>query len=183
LKPSNILISATWRALIGDFGSSRFEADNATLTPEGGTVRYAAPEQFEANTACTPKVDVFSFGLILYELLVGEPVFPVSMSPFAVSRAHRDGTRPSIPDSVGAFMQQLIDRCWSTNPGKRSQIQEIVPEYRADTFAAFYRMLIIVQVASPWMPCGLGNNVRDAGLAVVQSFRHFQKDQYTGRAD
>jgi serine/threonine protein kinase len=134
LKPSNILISGTWRALIGDFGSGRSQFDEGTLTPDSGTVHYAAPEQFEEQV-CTTKVDVFSFGLIIYELLLGRPLFPVSMSPFAVIRAHRDGTRPAIPDSVGAFMQQLIGRCWSANPDKRPQFQEILDECRAVDFA------------------------------------------------
>jgi serine/threonine protein kinase len=134
LKPSNILLNGTWRALIGDFGSSRFELDRATLTTESGTVRYAAPGQFEESACCTTKVDVFSFGLILYELLLNRPVFPVSIHPFSVIRAHRDGSRPSIPSSISTFMQELIRRYWSVNPDSRPSFQEILNGFRSIDF-------------------------------------------------
>jgi serine/threonine-protein kinase len=69
LKPSNILINDKGRVVIGDFGSSRNV--NADITPVGaGTLQYAAPELGE-EVDWTSRVDVYSFGLILYELLVG----------------------------------------------------------------------------------------------------------------
>jgi serine/threonine protein kinase len=56
LKPSNILIKTNWRALIADFGTSRFELEDTT--PEGSIVRYAALELFEGETKCTSKGDL-----------------------------------------------------------------------------------------------------------------------------
>jgi serine/threonine protein kinase len=67
-------------ALIGDFGTSRLEVDDATLTTEAGTVHYAAPEMFNEGEL-TYKADVFSFGLVLYEILVGSAVFPLRNIP------------------------------------------------------------------------------------------------------
>jgi serine/threonine protein kinase len=81
LKPSNILINDLGQTLIGDFGSSRYEWDDATLTGGAGTVNYAAPEQFR-DEGTTNKVDIFSFASILYEIYVGSAVFPVGSALF-----------------------------------------------------------------------------------------------------
>jgi serine/threonine protein kinase len=74
LKPSNILLNADGQTLIADFGTSRCKANDHTPTHDTGTPHYAAPELFE-DDARTKKVDVFSFGLICYEILVGRAVF------------------------------------------------------------------------------------------------------------
>jgi serine/threonine protein kinase len=134
LKPSNILIREDWGAVIGDFGSSCFESDDATITPDSGTVHYAAPELFGPKAVSSQKSDVFAFGLIVYEIVEGRPVFRSSMTHFEVIRALRDGTRPSISSSCGSFMQSLIVRCWSTNPSDRPSFQEILDEFRSVNF-------------------------------------------------
>jgi serine/threonine protein kinase len=133
LKPSNILINEFGHSMISDFGSSRLESDDATLTSGAGTPHYAAPEQFR-DDPYTNKVDVFSFGLILYEILVGSPVFPFSLPPFPVMRMILKGEMPSIPDSCGKFMQLLIPRCWSMNPDNRPSFEDIFLEFQAAQF-------------------------------------------------
>jgi mitogen-activated protein kinase kinase len=117
LKPSNILITAGWRALISDFGSSRFEPED--FTAESGTVHYAAPELFQDGIACTTKADLWSFGLILFELFTGRAVFPISMTPFEVIATHRSTIMPDTPAGHGEFLCNLIRRCWSTDPSSR----------------------------------------------------------------
>jgi serine/threonine-protein kinase len=77
---------------ICDFGSSRSEDDTAAIATETetGSVHYAAPEQYE-DGFCTTKLDVFAFGLVLYEMLTRVPVFHPSQSPFTLIqrlRAH-----------------------------------------------------------------------------------------------
>jgi serine/threonine-protein kinase len=89
LKPSNILLRSNGRALIGDFGSSRFENDDGTLTGCSGTVHYAAPELFEESGFVSRKADVFGFGLILSEIVSGFAVFPRSLEPFEAIRKMR----------------------------------------------------------------------------------------------
>jgi serine/threonine protein kinase len=135
LKPSNILVTGAGRALIADFGTSRFEFEDATLTPDSGTVRYAALELFEDNVTCTPKVDTFSFGLILFEILCDRPAFPNSMGQFEVIRALRQENMPPIPDSCGSLMQGLISRCWSKDPALRPSFPEIFDLFQSRDFA------------------------------------------------
>jgi serine/threonine protein kinase len=137
LKPSNILINARGEPLIADFGTSVPEEYKEEYSSEGGSVHYAAPEQYLDEFACTNKVDVFAFGLILYEILVGSPVFAPSMEPFPVMRQLCHGEMPSIPDKCGVLMQNLIPRCWSMDPTKRPSFDDIFNEFAAQEFELF----------------------------------------------
>jgi serine/threonine protein kinase len=139
LKPMNIMINGKGRALIGDFGASRYEDNESTQTPgsETGTVHYAAPELFQETIPYTNKVDVFSFGSILYEILVGSPVFDPDEPPFPVMRVILAGEMPPVPDSCGKYMQQLITRCWSKEPESRPSFPDIFEDFRAHNFAIF----------------------------------------------
>jgi serine/threonine protein kinase len=133
LKPSNILLDDLGYPLIGDFGTSRYESDDATFTGETGTVYYAAPEMFK-EVIPTTKVDIFSFGLVLYEILVGSPVFPLSMAARPVMKCILNSDMPKIPSTCGEMMQKLIKRCWSMNPGDRPSFDDIFAEFQANNF-------------------------------------------------
>jgi serine/threonine protein kinase len=137
LKPSNILINDLGQTLIGDFGTSRYECDDATWTGDTGTVHYAAPEQYQDKEGYTSKVDIFSFGLILYEILAGAAVFPVSMTPFQIMRQVLKGDMPSIPERFGEFMQNLIPRCWSMDSQSRPSFEDIFLELQSRDFNIF----------------------------------------------
>jgi serine/threonine protein kinase len=95
------------------------------MTGDTGTVHYAAPEMFREGVY-TSKIDVFSFGLICYEILVGSGVFPESMAIFPIMRQLMKGDMPPIPERCGKFMQRLISRCWSLDPESRPSFAEIL---------------------------------------------------------
>jgi serine/threonine protein kinase len=126
LKPENILINGRGEALISDFGTARPETCDSTLTEGCGTVHYAAPECFVENADCTDRIDVFSFGSIVYEILTETAAFPLSMSPFDVIRTLRSRKMPTIPESCGTFMQTLIGECWSHVPELRPSFHRII---------------------------------------------------------
>jgi serine/threonine protein kinase len=134
LKPANILLNEKGHPLICDFGSSRFESDAATPLPDTGTVCYAAPEQYLEGAALTSKVDIFSFGLLLYEVLVGSPVFSSSDPPFTVIRRLRTRDLPTVPPRLGPLMQDLIGRCWEPNPESRPSFHDILCLFRDHQF-------------------------------------------------
>jgi abelson tyrosine-protein kinase 1/abelson tyrosine-protein kinase 2 len=134
LKPSNVLLNARGEPLISDFGSSRFESNDYTLTPGGGTVNYAAPELFTEGATHTRQVDVYAFGLLMYEILTGAAAFPSTDFPFPILKRILRGQMPEVPDEGGSFMQELIPRCWSLAPEKRPRVDEIIREFRAAEF-------------------------------------------------
>jgi serine/threonine protein kinase len=130
LKPGNILINGHGDALISDFGAVRPEKSNHTLTSECGTVHYAAPECWIDDANYTSKVDVFSFGSVLYEIVTENPAFQASMCPFDVLRQLRSGEMPAVPGFCGSFMQTLIHRCWSQDPDSRPSFRRIIKEFQ-----------------------------------------------------
>jgi hypothetical protein len=157
LKPSNILINERGEALIADFGTSRSEYDNGTLTCDAGTVNYAAPEMYKENPY-TNKVDVFSFGVVLYEVLVGRRVFSISDPPFVVMRSVFRGDMPVIPDRVGNVMQSLISRCWSLKAEDRPSFDDILNEFQTKEFeivpgASSQKILEYARSVLDWESC------------------------------
>jgi hypothetical protein len=79
--------------------------------------------------------DVFSFGLIVYELLTGDPVFSPNLTlnetayKFAVA-----ANRPVIPAFVLSSTKELITMCWETKPDDRSTFEEIVDQLKEMKF-------------------------------------------------
>jgi serine/threonine protein kinase len=133
LKPRNILLNSEYHALIGDFGTSCCERLDHTPTPDAGTLYYAAPEMFE-EVAQTTKLDVFSFGLVLYEILVGYPVFSHDQTPFEILWKITRGNMPNIPDKVLPSMKSLIKRCWALKPDDRPTFEDIFQDLKSNNF-------------------------------------------------
>lgn len=90
LKPSNILTTPQGRIKVVDFGTSRFLDEPGTVSIVAVTPMYASPEQLRAERL-TVAVDVFSLGVVLYELLTGNLPFQERGSLFsALERAARE---------------------------------------------------------------------------------------------
>jgi hypothetical protein len=135
LKPSNILVNSKGHAWIADFGVSWLVDDVATSSGGTGTPCYAAPELYRDDVDCTPKCDVFSFGLVLYEILTMRAVFDPSELGFPIIRRLRARDLPKIPSEHGAFMQRLITKCWENDPQDRPSFQEMFTWFQAAKFA------------------------------------------------
>jgi CD48 antigen len=135
LKPGNLLIDDKGQIRIADFGTAKLE-DCGTTTGAIGTISYMASEMLDGAQA-TKKVDVFAFGLIVYEFLVGESVFPKTGSAFQVAGMHVKDIRPEIPKVIHRSIGNMIKRCWSKNPDDRPTFDEIFDSWEEDWFPFF----------------------------------------------
>jgi serine/threonine protein kinase len=134
LKPANILLDRDFRGMICDFGLSRPQYVQGWPTGGTGTYWYAAPEQLYEDIEHTPKTDVFTFGLVLYEIIGNFPVFDVSLPLAEVVRRLRDRRLPEIPAEFGPLMQRLIPRCWLNDPKDRPSFRDIFRTFESAGF-------------------------------------------------
>ncbi|KAG2495213.1 hypothetical protein HYH03_006819 [Edaphochlamys debaryana] len=137
LKPSNILLNATGRAKISDFGLSRvkYSAYLDTNRPETGSMAYMAPECWDPHLdgGLSDKMDIFSYGVVLWELVTGErPWASCKMADF-VRLVVSQGARLRTPTDDGACpyaLRALISACTEERPSERPSIEHIVAELR-----------------------------------------------------
>jgi serine/threonine protein kinase len=122
LKPANLFLDDEFRVQIGDFGSSRLCEFDVTLTV-AGTPLYMAPEVTRGHY--DQKADVYSFGLILYEMIVGNALFSGSGEKGALFIDLQKGWRPPIPSEVYEVSKRLIEECWVEDPKNRPSFADI----------------------------------------------------------
>jgi serine/threonine protein kinase len=131
LKPSNVLVDAQFRATLIDFGIVKLlSTDASKLTATGaflGTPLYAAPEQVRTDTA-DARCDLYSFGLMAYELLTGK--LPFSEFPgleMMRRRAFETSPPPStVNPRVPPGLDRLVLRCLEPKPENRYQTMAAV---------------------------------------------------------
>jgi eukaryotic-like serine/threonine-protein kinase len=122
VKPENVLVADDGRVKVADFGLARALTDASTVT-RGlllGTVNYISPEQ-ALGDAATPRSDVYSTGVMLYELLTGVPPH-TGPTDFVIVRSHIDNDVPAPSDaapSVPAAVDDLVRRATAREPAER----------------------------------------------------------------
>ena len=143
LKPANLLIDHSGVLKISDFGLSKVrpkpelaEKEAYTMTGETGSYRFMAPEVYR-HEEYDETVDVYSFAMIFFYLLIGRPPWPTLPGLEAVRKAALEGDRPNIPRDVDVRLQALLKDTWDDNRKVRppfSKISVTLSTYNKDVY-------------------------------------------------
>lgn len=123
LKPANILIDGRGEPYLTDFGLAKYSSAEESLSVAGqvmGTPLYMSPEQ-ASGAPVTPATDIYSLGVVLYELLAGRTPFPRSDIALLLQRIQHEqppapkAVRPSCPRDLS----QICMKCLSKAPAER----------------------------------------------------------------
>jgi serine/threonine-protein kinase len=121
LKPANVMIDGDGNARILDFGLAGLTEEFQDTELTAGTPAYMAPEQLDGNEQ-TVRTDIYSLGLVLYELFTGRKAFEAPTLHELV-KLRRSNTAPSTPTSIvrdlDPVIEKVIDRCMQIDPSLR----------------------------------------------------------------
>ncbi|KAG7339958.1 adenylate and guanylate cyclase catalytic domain containing protein [Nitzschia inconspicua] len=129
LKAKNILVDSRFRAKVADFGFSHFKMSGMSKTAAilQGTPFFMAPEYLRRKSEYTAACDIYSLGMIFYEIYARQAPFegedPRKTLPKICSP--RINKRPTIPDACPPRMGDIIRKCWSANPFFRPSAKDL----------------------------------------------------------
>ncbi|CAM8902390.1 unnamed protein product [Rhodiola kirilowii] len=126
LKTANLLMDENEVVKVADFGVARVQAPSGVMTAETGTYRWMAPEVIE-HKAYNHKADIFSFGILLWELLTGEVPYSQLTPLQAAVGVVQKGMRPSTPKDTHPKLVSLLENCWQQDPTLRPNFSDITP--------------------------------------------------------
>ncbi|KAK2973629.1 hypothetical protein RJ640_029621 [Escallonia rubra] len=116
---------------IGDLGLSKIKQKTLVSGGVRGTIPWMAPELLNSESMVTEKVDVYSFGIVMWELLAGEEPYTSMRSEEIIAGIIKGNLRPEIPCWCDPAWRSLMERCWSSDPDARPAFSEIAKELRA----------------------------------------------------
>ncbi|HLX82198.1 MAG TPA: serine/threonine-protein kinase [Burkholderiales bacterium] len=126
IKPANIMVSADWRAKVTDFGVAHVASSSMTQTGSAlGSPKYMSPEAV-TGLPVDPRADIFSLGVVLYEMLVRRTPFERAgdNTVFAVMHRIAGEAHPAVTQfdpQIPAAFNTILDRALAKSPDKRYQ--------------------------------------------------------------
>ncbi|KAB1269487.1 Mitogen-activated protein kinase kinase kinase 12 [Camelus dromedarius] len=125
LKSPNMLITYDDVVKISDFGTSKELSDKSTKMSFAGTVAWMAPEVIR-NEPVSEKVDIWSFGVVLWELLTGEIPYKDVDSSAIIWGVGSNSLHLPVPSSCPDGFKILLRQCWNSKPRNRPSFRQIL---------------------------------------------------------
>ncbi|GER52778.1 kinase family protein [Striga asiatica] len=122
---------------VGDFGLSKIKRNTLVSGGVRGTLPWMAPELLNGSSnKVSEKVDVFSFGIVLWEILTGEEPYANMHYGAIIGGIVNNTLRPTIPGYCDPEWRRLMEQCWAPNPVGRPCFTEIASRLRVMSSAA-----------------------------------------------
>lgn len=130
LKPANVMINSRGQVKISDFGiSSQLDSTNGMCSTFVGTTCYMAPERLSGGSY-SYGADIWSFGLIMLEMLLGRYPYPAADNYFKLLSQIMDSEAPSVPE--GTFSDELaefVGICLDKNQDRRPSANDLLKHH------------------------------------------------------
>lgn len=135
LKCDNLLVnlkdSSRPICKVGDFGLSKIKRNTLVTGGVRGTLPWMAPELLNGSSSkVSEKVDVFSFGIVLWEILTGEEPYANMHYGAIIGGIVNNTLRPPVPNFCDAEWRLLMEQCWAPDPLVRPTFTEIARRLR-----------------------------------------------------
>lgn len=134
IKPENIKILENNVIKIMDFGIASIENNNSSLTQDGtllGTIAYISPEQLYNSKNVDSRADIFSFGVMMYEMFTGRLPFDGDTIGATIVKIMSENPKPpkQLNSNIKSELEDIILKCLEKDPDKRYQkIRELAQE-------------------------------------------------------
>ncbi|XP_062189971.1 serine/threonine-protein kinase STE20-like [Phragmites australis] len=136
LKSDNLLVNLNDPSRpickVADFGLSKVKQTTMVSGEMRGTLPWMAPEMLEmSSNRVSAKVDVYSFGIIMWEILTGQEPYCDMHHGGILGGILSNTLRPPVPASCDPEWKELMEQCWSSEPEKRPSFTEVVSRLRS----------------------------------------------------